>query len=227
MKYHVEFDIDFKRNSSKGLYIAVEGTEGTGKTTQVEKLYAYFKKQGRDVVKTREPRKNVGLVGTMVQQILLGKIDVPSVAFQYLFTADRAIHHAELILPSLKAGKIVISDRCFWSAIPHGVMDQKGSFTAKTGEAILMAQSILSMYHQFTIPDYTFYLKLPLETALKRLAEEGSPKEIYEDRRQMKAIIAGYNWLLKEFPKEFHVIDARKSIDDVTKSIIDIINRKK
>lgn len=227
MKYHVEFDIDFKRNDAPGLYIAVEGTEGTGKTTQVDQLYAYFKKQGRDVVKTREPRKTEGLVGKLVQQILLGKIDVPSVAFQYLFTADRAMHHAELILPALKAGKVVVSDRCFWSAIPYGVMDRGESFTAKTGEFILMAQSILSMYHQFTIPDYTFYLDLPLTTALKRLAEEGSPKEIYEDRRQMKATIEGYNWLLKEFPKEFHVIDARQSIDDVTKSIIDIVSQKK
>jgi dTMP kinase len=227
MKYHIEFDIDFKRNKEPGVYIALEGTEGTGKTTQQAQLRDYFTKQGKEVVTTREPRKNVGVVGKLVQDILLGKTKVPSIAFQYLFTADRAIHHEELILPALRAGKIVISDRCFWSAIPYGVMDRAGKFDPKSITSILMAQSILSMYHQFTVPDYTFYLDLPLETALKRMGQDGSPKEIYEDRKQVKATINGYNWLLKEFPKEFIVVDSQKSIDEVTAEIVNKIKKKK
>lgn len=227
MKYHIEFDIDFKRNKSKGLYIALEGTEGTGKTTQVEKLKDYFLKQGREVVTTREPRKNIGVVGTLVQDILLGKVQVPPIAFQYLFTADRAIHHAELILPALEEGKVVISDRCFWSAIPYGTMDRGGKFDTDTKKGILIAQSILSHYHQFTVPDYTFYLELPLETAFKRMQEAGNPREIYEDQRQIKAAIAGYNWLLKEFPKEFIVVDSLQPIDEVTAEIVKRIRKKK
>lgn len=226
MKYHVEFDLDFKRNTSKGTYIAVEGIDGSGKTTQVEQLSAYFIKQGKQVVTTREPRKNVGLIGNLMQEILLGNVDVPSIAFQYLFTADRAMHHAELILPSLKTGKVVISDRCFWSAIPYGIMDRGEAFNPKTGQFILIAQSILSMYHQFTIPDHTFYLKTPLETAMERLAQEGSPKEIYESRAKVKATMAGYDWLLQEFPKEFIVIDSQKSVTAVTAEIIANLKKK-
>lgn len=225
MKYHVEFDLDFKRNSSKGLYIAIEGIDGSGKTTQVEQLSEYFRKQGRKVVITREPRKDVGLIGNLIKEILLGNVKVPSIALQYLFTADRAMHHDELILPALKAGKVVISDRCFWSAIPYGIMDRGEAFNPKTGQFILIAQSILSMYHQFTIPDYTFYLETPFATAIKRLAQEGSPKEIYESRAQVKATMAGYEWLLQEFPKEFILINSQKPVAAVTEEIVSVIAR--
>ena len=62
MKYHVEFDIAFKRNSYKGLYIALEGIDGSGKSSQVKRLGSYFTKKGSKVVATREPRKKEGLI---------------------------------------------------------------------------------------------------------------------------------------------------------------------
>src|SRR5882724_12061511 len=197
MKYHVEFDIDFKRNTSEGLYIAIEGIDGSGKTTQVEKLVAYFAKQGKNVVRTREPRKDEGLIGELIQKILHGKTTIPPVAFQYLFSADREMHHEELIKPSLQGGKIVISDRCFWSVVPYGIMDLGGNLDENTGEYMLTAQSILSMYHQFTIPDYTFYLDIPLDVAMERLDKDEKKKEIYENQEILAKTIKGYEWLLK------------------------------
>lgn len=225
MKYHVEFDIDFKRNTTKGLYIVVEGIDGSGKTTQIEKLYEYFQNLGRDVVKTREPRKDEGPVGELMQKILHGKTKIPPIAFQYLFSADREIHHEEVILPSLKAGKVVLSDRCFWSAIPYGIMDRGGTLDEKTGEYLLVAQSLLSMYHQFTIPDFTFYLDIPLLITVERLKKTDSVKEIYEEEAILKKTIKGYEWLLQKFPKEFTVIDATKSVAAITEEIIDSIKK--
>lgn len=224
MKYHVEFDIDFKRNEATGLYIAIEGIDGSGKTTQVERLAEFFEKQGKEVIQTREPRKNDGLIGELIQKILHGKTTIPPVAFQYLFSADREMHHEELIKPSLKAGKVVVSDRCFWSVVPYGIMDLGGNLDENTGNYLLAAQSILSMYHQFTIPDFTFYLELPLDTAMERIQKGGEEKEIYEDREKLAKTIKGYNFLLQKFPKEFKVIDATKSVEEVTEKIIKIIN---
>src|SRR6266700_3480826 len=123
MKYHIAFDIDFKRNSTDGLYIALEGIDGSGKTTQVERLVDYFEKQGREVIHTREPRKGEGLIGKLIQDILHGKTKISPLAFQYLFSADRQMQHQEVILPALTEGKVVITDRCFWSAIPYGILD--------------------------------------------------------------------------------------------------------
>ena len=70
MKYHIEFDINFKRNEFPGKYIAIEGIDGSGKSTQIEKLFEYFKSQGKEVIKTREPRKDEGLIGELIQKIL-------------------------------------------------------------------------------------------------------------------------------------------------------------
>lgn len=225
MKYHIEFDIDFKRNDAKGLYVAIEGIDGSGKTTQVDRLVDYFQKQGRKVVKTREPRKDEGLIGKLIQQILLGKTKVPSVAFQYLFSADREMHHKELILPALEAGKVVISDRCFWSAIPYGILDKEEEASRSTVDRYMVAQSILSMYHQFTIPDYTFYLDIALDTALRRIRQSETVKEIYESEKKLEKVIYGYQWLLREFPKELIVIDARLPVEKVTEEILGNIKK--
>ncbi|RJQ36301.1 dTMP kinase [Candidatus Microgenomates bacterium] len=222
MNYHLELDIDFKRNPFKGKYIVIEGIDGSGKTTQAKRLCEYFEKSNLEVVCTGEPRKRVGVVGELIYKILRGKVKIPSVAFQYLFSADRAIHHEELIIPALKDGKYVISDRSFWSAIPYGILDKMGeeNYDFQMGKVILSAQSILSMYHQFIIPDITFYLDVPVEVAVKRMADENKQKEIYEKTEKLDKIIAGYKWLVKEFPKEFVIIDGKKSADEVTKELI-------
>lgn len=224
MKYHVEFDIALKRNTYGGLYVALEGIDGSGKTTQVEKLAEYFEKQGKEVIKTREPR-NDGLVGSLVRKILSEQIKVPSVALQYLFSADRAIHHEEIVIPALKAGKVVISDRCFWSAIPYGIMDtimdkKEGKYDFKTGEIILVAQSILSLYHQFTTPDKTFYLDVSIDTGMQRLNKEGKTTEIYEKKDKLEKILSGYKWLVEKFATEIIVVDAEQPVEKVTEAII-------
>lgn len=220
MKYHVSFDIDLKRNTSKGLYIVLEGIDGSGKTTQVERLVSSLEKQGKEVVRTREPRKNVGLIGKLIQEILHGKANISPVAFQYLFSAERQMHHQEVILPSLQAGKVVVSDRCFWSAIPYGVLDKEEKIEKNSIQQKLVAQSILSFYHEFTVPDITFYLDVSLDTALERIAKDDSISEIYEDRAQLSCAIEGYQWLLQEFPKEFTIVNANKSVDTVAREIL-------
>lgn len=220
MKYHIEFDIDFKRNPYKGKYIAIEGIDGSGKTTQVQKLTDFLNQKGFDALAVREPRKDKSsLIGELIQKILQGKSNVPSVAFQYLFSADRQMHHKEVILPALQAGKIVVSDRCFWSAVPYGMLDKESELDTGTVDRMLTAQSILSMYHQFIVPDYTVYLDIPLDTALKRLEEQSSVQEIYEEKEKLEKIIKGYEWLLREFPKEFIVIEGTSQINEVTNKI--------
>lgn len=220
MKYNVNFDIELKKNPHSGLYIALEGVDGSGKTTQVQSLAEHFKNQGKEVVVTREPRKE-GLIGDLVQKILTGKEKVPTIAIQYLFSADRSAHHEELVLPALKDGKVVITDRCFWSAIVYGILDRTGGvYDTKDADLLLINQSILSMYHQFTVPDYTFYLKISLETALSRISKKSDVREIYEDKKKLEKIIEGYQYLKHKFPDEITEIDGEKSEEKVTAEII-------
>ena len=220
MRYHVELDIDLKRNPYKGLYIALEGIDGSGKTTQVEQLAKYFEKQGKSVIATREPRKE-GLIGDIVQKVLTGSVKMSTIALQYLFSTDRVLHHEEVIIPALKQGKVVISDRCFWSAIVYGILDRNaGKYDYKNADFLLMAHSVLSMYHQFIIPDNTFYLKVPLATSVARIAKKDDVKEIYEDREKLKRVIEGYDWLSKKFTNEITIVDGDKSVGEVTKAML-------
>lgn len=226
MKYHISFDLDLRRNPYKGLYIAFEGIDGSGKTTQVKRLSRYFKKSGQEVIMTREPRDD-GLIGRIIRQVLQSKIKIPSVALQYLFSADRSIHHETIIKPALSQGQTIVSDRCFWSGVPYGIMDRtKDVYDHKTGNQVLIAQSILSMYHQFIVPDFAFYLKIPIKVAMARLVKDSKGKEIYEKKEKLEKIMSGYEWLVEKFPKEFTVIDGTKPVKEITETIIDAINSK-
>ncbi|MBI2074233.1 MAG: dTMP kinase [Candidatus Levybacteria bacterium] len=224
MNYHVDFDIDLKRNPYKGKYIVVEGIDGSGKTTQVEKLKEYFEKKGKQVVIVKEPTRE-GEIGELIDSILQGKIKVPSVALQYLYSADRAVNHYKNIIPSLEKGSIIISDRCFWSSIPYGILDRGGVDYSNTAQVILVAHGILSMYHQFIVPDYTFYLKISVEEATKRLHGMEKTHEIYEKREKLAKIAEGYKWLVKQFPKEFVVVDGGQPVTKVTEEIISKLPR--
>ncbi len=222
MKYHLDFDIDLKRNPHPGKYIVLEGVDGSGKTTQVEKLRAHFEHMGKKVIAVREPRKE-GLIGDIVQKALYGKVTLPAVAMQYLFSADRSMHHETVIEPALKVGTIVISDRCFWSAVVYGILDKTGGKYNKGEQdlnAFLIAQSILSMYHQFIVPDCTFYLKVTLQTALSRIEKEEKKKEIYEEEGKLAKIIEGYDWLVTKFPTEFVIVNGERPVKEVTEEII-------
>ncbi len=143
-------------------------------------------------------------------------------------SADRADNHENVIYPALKDGKTVISHRNFWSAIPYGLLD-KGIQTATTDRLhqLSVAYGILSMYHQFITPDKTLYLDISADTAVRRLLQRGSNAEMYEKKEKIEKIIAGYTLLLQEFPEEFVIFDAEKSIDDVTDDMIQEIEKNK
>src|SRR5437763_1876274 len=109
MKYHLQFDLEFTTNPYPGKYFAIEGIDGSGKTTQVTHLAAYFEKQRKEVCITKEPTDEI--IGRLIHQVLLQKLDIPSISLQYLFCADRAVHLQKEVIPALQMGKIVLSDR--------------------------------------------------------------------------------------------------------------------
>lgn len=220
MKHHVSLDIQLRRNPYKGLYLAMEGIDGSGKTTQVEKLVSYFRKKGRSVIKVREPRKE-GLIGDIAQKVLTGKIKMSPIALQYLFSTDRVLHQEEVIIPALKSGKTVVSDRCFWSAIVYGILDRaEGKYNFKNADFLLIAHSILSMYHRFIVPDKTFYLKIGIEEAMSRISQKRDFKEIYEDKEKLKQLIVGYDWLAKKFSREITVVDGERAVEEVNGEMV-------
>ncbi|SRR5258708_4412938 len=227
MQYHIELDIDFKRNTEKGRYIAIEGIDGSGKSTQVARLQEYFEQQGKEVLVTNEPHHG-SVVEKLIRDALQSRIKIPSPALQYLYSADRVMNQETVVKPALKDGKTVLSHRVFWSAIPYGVMDKimdskHGTYDFNASNQIIIAQGILSMYHQFVVPDVTFYLDVSVATALKRLHHMDKIKEIYEKRDKLEKIREGYKMLIEMFPKEFIVIDGERNEKEVTEEMLKVL----
>lgn len=213
MKYPISFDLDFRRNEFPGKFIVLEGIEASGKTTQVKKLGEKFP----DAILTKNPTDSQ--IGRLIrEEVLGGHSEIPPVAYQYLFAADREIQQEEII-GYLKAGKTVISDRYFWSSVAYGIADREDMDYEDWENVSLVAFSILSMYHQFVLPDLTIYLDISLEESLRRM--EGSEKhtEIYDNHEMNVKIKKGYKWLLEKFSEEFKVINAEQKEEDLTKEI--------
>lgn len=215
MMYHVSFDIDFKRNTYPGTLIALEGIDGSGKTTQVKRLVHILKQQGQKVFITANP--TTGILGRMIRKVLNDQLKLSPVTFQYLYSADRQLQQ-EKIIPHLEKGEIVITHRYFWSAVAYGLSDKKGKYSNR--DMIMAAHCILSWYHQHILPDCTFYLQISTDTAIHRLSSMQKQKDIYERKHSFAKIIAGYDWLLKTFPKEIIIIDAKKPVEKVTEEIM-------
>lgn len=225
MRYNVSFQSELKRNPYKGKYFAFEGLDGSGKSTQSESVKNYFEKKGKTVVITSEPQLS-GAMQEIIRDVLSAKISIPGRAFQSLYSADRAINHAEIVEPALKEGNIVLTHRSNWSTIPYGIIDLGDDYDFSRVFPIAVANGLLSVYHQFLTPDITFYLRISADKATERLSHMSKKKEIYEKREKLRKIALGYEKEVKEFHKEFVVIDGEQSEEKVTKDIIDIIERE-
>src|SRR6266568_8105085 len=173
MTYHVSYDIDFLRNPYPGKLIVIEGIDGSGKSTQVKRLARLLEKNGHTVFLGKNPTSNP--IGKFIRKILSGKIILPSVSFQYLFTADRHVQQLEII-DHLQKGHIVLVDRYFWSAIAYGIIERESD--ENDIQVLLATQAILSTFHQQLIPDINFFLKISPKVAIKRLNNTKKQKEI-------------------------------------------------
>lgn len=214
--YHIEFDLDFCRNEYPGKFIVIEGIDGSGKTTQAhivaEKL--------PNAVYTKEP--TAGPIGQFIRQGIAGGGNLPPAALQHLLSADRAVHEEE-VKKLLQEGKTVVSDRYLWSSVAYGMADREGT-DYNDGEVLLVAQSILSMYHQFLLPDITIYLTASIDTVMKRIDEMGKEREMYEHRDKLELIKKGYDWLLTQFPKEIVTINGEQEVNKVTADILEKVS---
>jgi len=146
---------------ARGLLIALEGIDGSGKSTQARLLAGALERLGREVVLTREPSE--GRAGQELRRYLEGPSRHLSPAVELaLFVADRREHVAATIRPALSAGKTVITDRYYYSS------------AAYQGALGLDPEQILALNEAFAPrPHLVFILSLPVSEALRRLAAKG------------------------------------------------------
>lgn len=220
LQYDVSFSTTLKTNPYAGLFLAVEGIDGSGKTTQAKKLQEYFEKQGKTVTLTHWPRREEGLVAHVTKSMLAGNFTFPKPAFQYLLSADYVAFSEEVIIPALKRGDVLITDRChFWSGCVYGMIDND-KVDPTLIDSLLVMLGITTKGYQFIIPDLTFYLGVSAKTGMSRIPKTGKERDTYEKQETLEKVAEGYQWLLQKLPECFVTIDAEQEVDKVSNTML-------
>lgn len=193
-----------------GLFIAIEGLDGSGLSTQTELVVNLLRLQGVKVFGTKEPTNNV--IGGVIRGTLTGAVGLPHDSLQLLFAADRAHHLEREVIPMLKDGNIVVSDRYFWTSVAYGGVDLDREWLLKVNE-------------NFLIPDLTIFLDSTPKVSLKRIKRDRFQVEIFEKEKQLQKVRQNYQWLMKRFPRIFTKIDATRDREEIAKEIVGIIQR--
>ncbi|MEM1287864.1 MAG: dTMP kinase [Pseudomonadota bacterium] len=200
-------------HTDTGLFVSLEGGEGTGKSTQSTRLASYFSDLGHDVDLTREPGGSVG--ADILREVLLRghALTHGTLAEASILSAARADHMQRRILPALAAGKTVICDR---------FSDSTRIYQGFVGG--LSNQTIDAMEHAVTagrMPDLTIVFDLSPDVALRRRESRRSSKADGDDRFETESgefhqkVAEGFRWLAREWPNRCVLIDAEGSEDEV------------
>ncbi|KRE25960.1 dTMP kinase [Agromyces sp. Soil535] len=193
---------------SRGVFITLEGGDGSGKTTQAELLREWLATGGRTVVRTREPGGTE--VGVEVREIVLHhRGDIAPRAEALLYAADRAHHVATVVRPALARGEVVIQDRYIDSSVAY-----QGAGRVLDSEAV---RGISEWATEGLLPDLTVLLDLDADAARGRLDEartrydrlEAEASEFHDRVR------AAYLTLADAEPDRFLVVDAARPVDEI------------
>jgi dTMP kinase len=192
------------------LFIVLEGIDGSGTTTQLDRLTGHLERRGRRVHPTREPSQ--GPVGRLLREILLGGhrrpdgAAVDGLAMALLFAADRRDHLTREIEPALAAGADVVSDRYLLSSLAYQAQEAERDWVA-------------GLARDLRVPDLTLLLDVPVSVAAARRRAAGRPDERYDADEVQSRVAARYRELCAADPRAV-VLDASGSVDAVT----DLVN---
>lgn len=203
----------------KGLFITIEGGDGSGKSTQIDLLTKYFEREGFEVLLTREPGGTA--ISEKIRNLVLDKthMEMHYMTEALLYAASRAQHVQEYIIPNVKAGKVVICDRYVDSSVVyqgHG-----------RGLGIETVEAINSYATTGLTPDLTILLDLPPEIGLARKKNQKALDrlELASDDFHLK-VAEGYRILADMHPERILAVDATQTIDHIHRIIVKAIQEK-
>lgn len=191
------------------MFITFEGSEGSGKSTQIEMLAAYLHQRGYEVLVTREPGGTH--IGEQVRQCLhdVGNKEMTAVAEALLYSASRSQLVQEVIFPALENGVIVLSDRYADSTIAY-----QGYGRQLDLEAL---RSITHLATNGLKPDLTILFDIDVEEGLSRRSVGGGEmnRMDLQEIAFYKRVRNGYMELVKQEPERWVIVDAGRPPDDI------------
>ncbi len=196
--------------TKRGIFISIEGPDGSGKSTQIENIKKFFADKNIEILFTREPGGTA--IGERIREIILDNncSEMDYMAEAMLYAASRAQHVAQKIRPALEAGKTVICDRFVDSSIAYQ------GYGRKLGKAV----EVINGYAiGDCIPDVTFLMKLDPTVGKKRIGDAHQDRLEKEKDAFHREVFNGYLELEKAHPERIFGIDASRSIDDIKTDI--------
>lgn len=210
------------KQKPSGKLISFEGSEGSGKTTQIARLAAHLQKAHREVVTTREPGGTE--IGEQIRNIIVHNSKGDEMCAEtelLLFAAARAQLVREVIVPALLKGTIVLSDRFLDSS------------TVYQGIGRNLAADPVAQINRFAVgnvmPDVTIVLDVPAEVSLARLKQRASDLPDRMERENIdfyKKVREGYLVLAKGMPERFIVVDGTKDEEVIERKIWDEVKAR-
>ncbi|MBU3113150.1 dTMP kinase [Clostridium lacusfryxellense] len=203
----------------RGRLIALEGPDGSGKTTQIQLLEEYLKELGYEVVRTREPGGTE--ISEKIREIILDN-DNSNMSYMceaLLYAASRAQLVSEVIKPALSQGKIVICDRFVYSSMVY-----QG---AGRGLGMDRIKSINEAALDGLEADLVFMITIPYEEGLKRKKMQKTLDRLENSGNEFhKKVFQGYLDICRKYDK-IEVVDGNRTVDEIHKDIINIIKKIK
>lgn len=176
------------------MFIAVEGIDGSGKSTTIKELKRFLETKGEAVYLTAEP---TSLATGRIVRNFLGETnsDTPLIheMLALSFAADRINHLREEIWPALRKKQTVITDRYFFSSIAY--------------QSLNVSYEWVKGINRFaTLPDVLVFIDVKVDKAVERLTKFRTSTEIYEKRELLQQIDRNYREVIKEFEDNLKVI---------------------
>ena len=197
------------------MFISFEGSEGSGKSTQIARLLRHFQLVGREVVATREPGGTA--TGEQIRNIVIhnhGGDEMCPEAELLLYTAARAQVVREIIAPALARGAVVVSDRFLDSS------------TVYQGIARDLPQELVEQVNRFAVgqvlPDLTVLIDVPTEVSLARMQRRATDLPDRMERETaafFRKVREGYLRVAAQHPGRIVVFDGTKSADALEQEI--------
>lgn len=198
----------------EGIFISFEGIEGTGKTTQARLLAGYLSHRGYNTVLTEEPGGTS--IGIRIREVLLEieHTEMHNLTELLLYNASRCQHIHERILPSIGAGKVVITDRFSDSTFAYQGYGR--------GIDLNLIETLDRIVTGGLKPDLTLLLDIDVETGLRRNRGANKVDRIeLEDIDFHNRVRAGYLELARREPQRIKVINASGEIEEVQSKIVE------
>lgn len=190
------------------MFISFEGTEGVGKTTLIRKLHEHFLVQGSEVVLTREPGGTP--LAEQIRSLLLSVNHEEQMSHDtelLLMYAARAQHLSQVILPALKANKIVLCDRFADSSFAY----QCAGRGLSRDKLQLLNQNFVAK-----MPDITFWLDAPIEMGMRRAQERGALDRFEQEKLSFfEQVRSGFQEIYLLQPERMKRLDATQTPEQV------------